>query len=599
MLADRSADPLADEAAAFPRVDPHAVSAERPEHVARAYAPVLRWFLAATACYYAIIAVSHVFDETGLTRVALVLLASCSCAAPFSAWLRLRRDPVPSLRWLEVVAALTYGLFFTNVAMHELLAFRPERLVYFVFMAMVFGVTAPTLRVGYAAIGGALAGMFVLGSRMGAAFFDMYAFVGLAGGFAAVGMAAILRGVVTREIRARILSESLLLEAQSATRARSAFLATVSHEIRTPLNAVLGMAQAMRGAPLPGAQAGRLDILQREGRALGQILDDILDVVGLEANDVRLRPSAFDLGGFARALDRLYAPIARDKGVGLAVTVADAGAGHCVADEARLRQVAANLVANAIKFTPAGGAVAVSIDADADRLVLCVEDNGIGIPHAVQTRIFEPFALGDDAITRSAGGAGLGLAICRQLVTLMGGTIELSSEPGAGARFTVRTPMARAPAEASGPDGGAVVGVARALVVDDNATNRLVLRTLLEGLGLECQLVESGVEAVDALASGAWDVILMDVHMPQMDGVAATRAIRALEAREGRARTPIVAVTASVLPEDIERYEAAGMDGVVAKPVALDALAGALVRALCEPAEDRGQTGEGPIAVVA
>lgn len=551
-----------------------------PHATAEAYAPVLRWFLAATACYYAIIAVSHVFDETGSTRVVLILLALSGCLAPLAAWLRLRRSPTPRLGWLEAVAAMTYGLFLTNVATHQLLSFNPERLHYFAYMAMVFGVTAPTLRVAYAAIGMALIGMASFGVRMGPAFLDTYAFVALAGGFAAVGMATILRGVVFREICARTLSESLLVEAQSATRARSAFLATVSHEIRTPLNGVLGMAQAMRREPLPVQQAGRVDIIQREGETLSQILDDILDIVSLEANDVELQPAAFDLAALSQDLERHYGALARQKGVELTVETADTGPGRCVGDQGRLRQIAASLISNAIKFTPADGAVRVSLRAGLDELVICVDDTGVGIPLDAQARIFEPFALADEVFTRNAGGAGLGLAICRKLVTLMGGAIHLSSKVGSGARFTVYSPIGRAAAEAAGPTPDLAVSAGRALVVDDNATNRLVMRTLLEGLGLQCHLVESGIEAVRACRGGGWDVVLMDIHMPQMDGMAATRAIRKREAMDERPPTPIIAVTASVLPEDIARYQAVGMDGVLAKPIALGALATVLQRVL-------------------
>lgn len=556
----------------------------RPERLAQAYAPVLRWVMGASACYYALIVIAHMLAETGWTRDTLVLLASGSAILPALLWLRLRQPAKLSLGRIETFAAIVYAIFVINVLVHQAIAFRPERLVYFVFMAMVFGITAPSVRVAHGAIAVALACMAVLGLRMGPAFLDMYAFVGLAGGFAAVGMSTIVRGMVSREIEARLLSEDFLLEARSAARARSAFLATISHEVRTPLNGVLGMAQAIQRDALPRREADRLDILQREGEDLGRLLDDILDIVSLEAKDVSLDPTAFALAEFAQGLERLYAPVARDKGVRLVFDARDDGAasGACVADARRLRQISANIIHNAIKFTPGGGTVRVSIAAGPTDLVLRVDDTGVGIPFASQARIFEPFAQADDGITRGAGGAGLGLAICRQLIDLMGGEIALLSEPQGGTRVTVRTPLERR-AQAPATD---IPWVARrhALVVDDNATNRLVLRSLLEGVDLECAIAENGQAAVRACETLRPDLILMDINMPGMDGVDATRAIRAREAREGRSRTPIIAVTANVLPEDLARYAAAGMDDVVAKPVALEALLTALQRAGPPPA---------------
>lgn len=553
----------------------------RPEHVAAAYSPALRWFLGATACYYAIIATSHIFDEVGPTRVILFLMASAGCLGPLAAWIYLKRAPTQTLGRLEAIAGGAYCLFISNVVVHELLDFRPERLVYFAFMAMVFGATAPTLRAGYAAIAAAIGAMVLLGQRMGSDFFDIYAYVCVAGAFAAVGMTTILRGVVMREIRARILSEGLLIEARSAARAKSAFLATISHEIRTPLNGVLGMAQAMRQETLSERQAGRLRVLHHEAETLRGILDDILDIASIEANDLELRPQAFDLPAFAQGLERLYSAAAAAKSLELAIDVRDHASGPCVADERRLRQVAAGLISNAIKFTPAG-TVTVSFEAREDELVLRVADTGVGIPAAAQRRIFEPFTQIDDSITRDAGGAGLGLAICRRLVELMGGSLSLDSKPGAGTQITVRTPIRRGAIDESTAKERAshLEAVGRALIVDDNPTNRLVLRTLLESLGLDCDLAGSGREAVKACEDGAWDVILMDIHMPEMDGMAATRAIRKLEARERHPRTPIIAVTASVLPEDVVRYDAAGMDAVVSKPITLDALAEVVVRVL-------------------
>jgi len=567
------------------------VGSPPPQRVAQAYLPVLRWVLGASAAYYGFIAVSHTMVETGWTRAVLMSMASAGVVVPLLMWRRLRRPPCPSLGRLEVLAALAYTVFFLNVVVHEVVHFDCERLVYFVFMAMIFGITAPTLRVAYGAIAASLAAMALLGLRWAPDFLQTHVFVGVAGGFVSVGMASIVRGMVHREIRARALSEDLLLEARSSARARSAFLETISHELRTPLNGVLGMAQAIHREVLPASEARRLDILQREGEVLSRLLDDILDIVSLQAGRVELRPAPFRLEVFAQGLARLYAPAAAEKGVRFAVDVRDESAGLVVADETRLRQVAANLIANAIKFTAAGGSVEVSLTAGHERLALRVDDTGVGIPLDLQERIFEPFAQADDSITRDAAGAGLGLAICRQLVELMGGAIELWSEPGCGTSVTTTSPITRVAEEAAAHE-AATFGARRVLVVDDNATNRLVLQTLLEGFGLDCQVAETGLEAVAACSAARWDLVLMDIHMPQMDGMTATREIRAREICADRPRTPIVAVTASVLPEDLARYAAAGMDGVIAKPVSIEVLAAALHRALGE-AEDEGEADDG------
>lgn len=547
-----------------------------PAHVARAYAPVMRWVLGAAGCYYAIIAASHPFAETGSTALVLTALAAAASIWSVLAWRRLRRPPEVSLGWLEVVAAITYGLYFLNVLAHQTLSFRPERLVYFVFLAMIFGITAPSQRVAYVSIGVALAGMVAVGLRSGLQFLEVNAFVGIAGAFAAVGMAKILRGMVMREIQARTLSETLLAEAQSAVRAKSAFLATISHEFRTPLNAILGMAQVMQGDKLPRRQVERLDVVQRDADALRQLLDDTLDIIALQADDVQPRADAFDLERFAEGLERLYRSRIAAKGLSLSIQVRDAGPGRCVTDESRLRQVAANLISNAIKFTPSG-TIVLSLEAGADELVLRVDDTGIGIPQAAQAHIFEPFTQVDDAITRTAGGTGLGLAICQQTVNLLGGAIDVESAPGLGARFTVRLPITRQVGDDM--DDAAAPGIdgrRRALLVDDNSTNLLVLQALLESLGVECALAQNGLQAIDACREREFDVVFMDIHMPHMDGMTATRVIRDQQAERGLAPTPIFAVTASVLPEDIARYGAAGMDGVIAKPISLSELAAAL-----------------------
>ncbi len=263
--------------------------------------------------------------------------------------------------------------------------------------------------------------------------------------------------------------------------------------------------------------------------------------------------------------------LAEEKGLGFRLTLDDAAPGWRYGDEVRLRQILSNLISNALKFTEAGD-IAVEIAGDEDGVIVKVSDTGPGIAPDDQAHVFDRFVQADGSNTRRAGGTGLGLAICKELAGLMGGRISLASAVGAGACFTLRLPLpARplSPAQAAGEaQSSSSLGAGlQVLVVDDNATNRFVLQTLLAEFGLESDMAHDGLEAVSAWQDHDYDAILMDVRMPNMDGLDATRAIRAGECRQNRARTPIIAVTASVLSHEAAAYRAAGMDDVVGKPV--------------------------------
>ncbi len=266
--------------------------------------------------------------------------------------------------------------------------------------------------------------------------------------------------------------------------------------------------------------------------------------------------------------------------------------GVYLGDAVRVRQLIANLVSNALKFTEAGE-VSVEADATAAGLTLRVRDTGVGIGPEAMGRLFEDFVQADASTTRRYGGTGLGLAICRRLARTMGGTIEAASEPGRGALFTVSLPLQRlrsddpAPTGAAGPEDAAAFETVRVLAAEDNAVNQLVLKTLLAQVGIEPHLVANGREAVEAWAREPWDVVLMDVQMPEMDGPTAAREIRVREAAEGRRRTPIIALTANVLAHQIGAYLEAGMDAHVAKPIEAARLFAALQEALAtESAEE-------------
>ncbi|MDB5422894.1 MAG: sensor histidine kinase/response regulator [Phenylobacterium sp.] len=372
--------------------------------------------------------------------------------------------------------------------------------------------------------------------------------------------------------------EAALSQAELANRAKTAFLATMSHEIRTPLNGVLGMVQAMARDPLPDVQRERLEVVRQSGEALLAIVNDALDISKIEAGKLALESIEFDLGRIVGAAVAGFAAAAEAKGLSL---MADTGpaAGIYLGDPTRLRQVIANLVSNAIKFT-ATGEVRITADHQNDKLVLAVSDTGEGMPPEVLSRLFEKFAQADSSTNRKFGGTGLGLAICRELSELMGGSISVESSCGAGSCFTIVLPLRRiAKASAPVPLEPRVQEFEqdlRILAAEDNAVNREVLRTIFEQMGVSVTLVENGAAAVEAYRIQAWDIVLMDVQMPVMDGPTATREIRAFEQREGRARTPIIALTADAMEHQRAALLAAGMDLVVPKPLQIEELFNAI-----------------------
>jgi signal transduction histidine kinase/ActR/RegA family two-component response regulator len=415
-----------------------------------------------------------------------------------------------------------------------------------------------------------------------------------------------MRGAMGREVRARLASEALTeelqreltnkrrlqaeaqelaLAAETANRAKTEFLATMSHEIRTPLNGVLGMAQIMASSELTPDQRLRLETITASGNSLLSVINAILDISKIEAGKVEIVAEPFDLCAQLDALRRLYDGLAREKDLAFSLDIAPSAAGWRLGDAERLRQVLSNLISNAVKFTDFGG-VRVLIEGDETSLMAHVTDTGAGIPESQRERLFTKFAQLDSSSTRQAGGSGLGLAISKTLTELMGGTIAFSAPREGGARFTVSVPLPRVAStndplpEIASPDLGEA-GAPQILVVDDNQTNRAVLLTLLGHLGVVGQFAVDGHDAVAMWERRHWDAILMDIHMPVMDGVQASRMIRERERQTGRPRTPIIAVTASVLSHERTLYSDAGMDALVAKPVEVPRLVETLARVLC------------------
>jgi signal transduction histidine kinase/CheY-like chemotaxis protein len=410
-----------------------------------------------------------------------------------------------------------------------------------------------------------------------------------------IGAAAYTVAIILLAVALQREAEALgsaVAAAEAASRAKSSFLAMASHEIRTPLNGVLGMAQALERDALSPAQRERVAVIRHSGEALLNVLNDVLDVSKIEAGKLELECAPFDLEALARTAHAAFSASAAKKGLVFELHIEESARGHFAGDAGRVRQVLVNLISNALKFTEAG-VVEVAVAGFAQGVRLSVRDTGVGIAPSRLEHVFEKFVQADSSTTRRFGGTGLGLAICRELCAAMGGTIAVKSEVGRGSFFVVELPLSPCPAPAPdqataapAADSGALKAM-WVLAAEDNAVNQLVLRTLLAQIGVEAVMVESGAEAVSAWEATAFDLILMDIQMPEMDGRSAARAIRAREAATGRPRTPIIALTANAMTDQVQSYTAAGMDGFVAKPIDVAALFAAIasVGDVTEPAD--------------
>ena len=366
------------------------------------------------------------------------------------------------------------------------------------------------------------------------------------------------------------------LEAEAASAAKSVFLATMSHEIRTPLNGVIGFADLLLQSPLNAEQKRFVQLQRDAGMGLLTVINDILDFSKLEAGKFQIEPIDADFPALLRSCAALFQPAAKEKGLALSIEIDPSVPQRGRLDGYRLRQAVSNLLSNAVKFTRAGSVVlhAEGVVADGEtRLRLAVRDTGIGIPADKLGKLFQHFSQVDGSISREFGGTGLGLAISRRIIGLMGGTLDVQSELGTGSVFTIEVPYQTALLHMPAPSEAEPIAAQRrlnVLVAEDVVPNQIMIEIVLSKAGHEATVVENGAAALEAVQRGGYDIVLMDLQMPVMDGLEATRRIRALPGTAGR--VPIVALTANVMPDEIAACRAAGMQAHLAKPIDAAAL---------------------------
>ena len=531
----------------------------------------------------------------GLAGALLTLLAGLAVR-------RLARRPVPP-RWLGFFTCV-FDVTLVSAANLALalggqpLAVTNGRVLFCVyFLALAFTCLRQDVRVCAVAGGAALlqygglvlwvvAGSQAKGVQLVSASYGTFRWDNQIARLVILGLATAINIAVVNQSRSLRLQK---IQAEEASQAKSEFLANMSHEIRTPLNAVLGMMSLLLDTPLSPAQREYVATARSSGGALLAILNDILDVSKIEAGMLDIEATPFVLRELLDGALGIVTPKAESKGLALHCRVADGVPAAIESDAARLRQILVNLLDNAVKFTQRGE-VRLEVERGEERegrleLHFTVRDTGIGIPVDRMDRLFKPFSQADSSMTRLYGGTGLGLVISQRLTERLGGRMWVESEAGRGSAFffiircrPVERVPTRSPAEPgdlAGPKLAERLPL-RILLAEDNSVNQRVGLLMLERMGYQADVAGNGAEALEALRRQAYDLILMDIQMPELDGLEATRRIRAEFPRERQPR--IVAMTANVLREQRDACRAAGMDDFVQKPVGLAELRAALLR---------------------
>ena len=382
--------------------------------------------------------------------------------------------------------------------------------------------------------------------------------------------------------------------AEAANQAKSDFLANMSHEIRTPLNGVVAVTDMLAKADLKPKEREMVEIVRSSGDTLQRLLSDILDLARIESGRLTVEESPFHLGQAVRAVAALSQLRCDEKGVALEVSVDEALDGAVLGDEVRVRQVLTNLLSNAVKFTERG---LISLKVERSRTGWArfeVSDTGVGFQPAERSRVLGRFQQADSSITRRFGGTGLGLAISSELAELMGGSLDCDSTPGKGSTFWMEIPLPAVERQVAGqsrqePAEAAAGDSLKILLADDHPTNRKVVELMLAGASAELHSVEDGLQALDAYRTGLFDVVLMDMQMPVMDGLSAVREIRQWECEHGRRRTPVVMLTANALPEHVREAQRAGADLHLGKPFTAAMLFDAIEQVVADSANDQDE----------
>ena len=384
---------------------------------------------------------------------------------------------------------------------------------------------------------------------------------------------------VTDQVLAERARQAALEEARRANRAKGQFLAKMSHEMRTPLNGVIGIAEVLERMVQEPDQRRMVRMMHDSGSLLLNIINDLLDMSKIEADRLVIEQIPFDMTELAQRIEAVHTLKASEKGLSLAVTLDGEEQSQRLGDPYRLLQVIHNVLGNAIKFTPAGS-VRVHLDCtDPAQVQISVIDTGIGMSPEQQSRLFEEFGQADGSIARNFGGTGLGMPIVRRLVTMMGGALSVDSAAGEGTRVCITVPIAKsreraAPAATAAPGEHELDGL-RVLAADDNRTNQMILGAMLGQLGVATTLTSDGPAALRAFESGYFDAVILDISMPEMDGIEVLKEIRKREFGSGR-RIPVLAFTANAMSHQVEAYMQAGFDDCLTKPLQIDRLRSAL-----------------------
>jgi signal transduction histidine kinase/CheY-like chemotaxis protein len=568
------------------------------------YAPMARAYALILGVYYILLTAGHLLILKGNLAAIMACLAATSGVIILTLRFTLLQT-VKDLKLLGLSVFLVNLLAVTNVVTHASYAGDEIQFVYLLMIAFSSAILGPTLGVVGVSLALVALGAIILTITGSEALIVAKFFTGITAVVGSLAASIFLHRMVRSQVdfrvqsqvllevveRERMRAQSMADEADFANRAKTDFLANMSHELRTPLNGVVGIANTLATTDLDAQQKEMVDLIDASGRTLARLLSDILDFSKIEAGKVEIERASFDLRAELDASALLLQTSAADKKLRFDVSYGEHAQGWFYGDATRIKQIVANLVSNAVKFTDQGEVhVFITWLEASEILEIKVCDTGIGFDKETGRRLFQRFIQADNSITRRFGGTGLGLAICRGLIEAMGGGMNWESTPGEGSTFIVRIPLERevAPSLTAStdtllaPTAPVQEAPLRILAAEDHPTNQKVLRLILEPLGVDLTLCGDGKAALKAYQSNHFDVILMDMQMPVMDGLTATKAIREHEKTHHLPATPVVMVTANAMRQHRDQAIEAGANSHLAKPFTPVSLMHAIEAALAE-----------------